>query len=58
MGFPMAKNLHAGLGPENTLLISDVNTEAINRFKRETEGKALVEVVGNGFEAIKAAVSI
>ncbi|KAK3388032.1 hypothetical protein B0H63DRAFT_448814 [Podospora didyma] len=38
MGYPMAKNLRAGLGPEKVLLICDVNHEAITRFKIETEG--------------------
>jgi len=56
MGYPMAKNLRAGLGPEKTLLICDVNTNALDLFKAETEGKGPVEVVKNGFEAVKAAV--
>lgn len=58
MGYPMAKNLRVGLGPETTLLICDVNTEAIARFQKETEGQGPVSVVTNGFEAVKAAVSI
>jgi 3-hydroxyisobutyrate/3-hydroxypropionate dehydrogenase len=56
MGYPMAKNLRAGLGPDKTLLICDVNAEALDRFKAETEGKGPVEIVINGFEAAKAAV--
>lgn len=56
MGYPMAKNLRAGLGPDKTLLICDVNDEALSRFKQETEGQGPVEVISNGFEATKAAV--
>ena len=56
MGYPMAKNLRAGLDPEKTLLICDVNKEALDRFKSETQGQGPVEVVSNGFEATKAAV--
>jgi 3-hydroxyisobutyrate/3-hydroxypropionate dehydrogenase len=56
MGYPMAKNLRSGLGPEKTLLICDVNTEAIDKFQKEVEGKGPVRVVKNGFEAAKAAV--
>ena len=56
MGYPMAKNLRAGLGPEKTLLICDVSTEALDRFKKETAGGPPVEEVSNGFEAAKRAV--
>ncbi|KAK4185878.1 putative 3-hydroxyisobutyrate dehydrogenase protein [Podospora australis] len=57
MGYPMAKSLRAGLGPEKTLLICDVNTEALKRFKAETSaaGHGPVEVIENGYEAVKAA---
>ncbi|KAK3985751.1 NAD binding domain of 6-phosphogluconate dehydrogenase-domain-containing protein [Cladorrhinum sp. PSN332] len=55
MGYPMAKNLRAGLGPDRTLLICDVNTEALERFKAETQGQGPVEIVANGHEAAKAA---
>lgn len=56
MGYPMALNLHAGLGLDKTLLICDTNLEALDRFKAEARGKATVKVVPNGFEAAKAAV--
>ena len=56
MGYPMAKNLRAGLSPDKTLLIYDVNKEAISRFQAETAGKGPVKVVENGIEAVKAAV--
>lgn len=57
MGYPMAKNLRAGLEPTKTLLICDVSKEALDRFQAETVGKGPVEIVKNGFEAAKAAVS-
>ncbi|KAK4230307.1 NAD binding domain of 6-phosphogluconate dehydrogenase-domain-containing protein [Podospora fimiseda] len=56
MGYPMAKNLRAGLGPDKTLLICDVNTEALERFIAETpKDQGPVEIVTNGHEAAKAA---
>lgn len=57
MGYPMAKNLRQGLDSTKTLLICDVSKEAISRFQTETAGKGPVEIVENGFEAAKAAVS-
>ena len=57
MGYPMAKNLRKGLGKDKTLLICDVSKDLINRFIQETQGEGPVEVVSNGFEAAKAAVS-
>lgn len=57
MGYPMAKNLREGLDAAKTLLICDVSKEALNRFQAETVGKGHVEVVQNGFDAAKAAVS-
>lgn len=56
MGYPMAKNLRAGLGKDKTMLICDVSKEALDRFVQETEGQGPVQVVSNGFEAAKAAV--
>jgi 3-hydroxyisobutyrate dehydrogenase len=56
MGYPMANNLRAGLGPEKTLLICDVNSNALDRFKTETEGQGPVGVVSSGYEAARAAV--
>ncbi|KAI0535160.1 hypothetical protein GGR58DRAFT_515584 [Xylaria digitata] len=58
MGYPMAKNLLSGLGPEKTLLICDVNMEALLRFLEEAHGQATVQLIGNGFEAIKAADTV
>lgn len=57
MGYPMAKNLRSGLDATKTLLICDVSKEALERFQAETKGKGPVEVVENGFEAARAAVS-
>jgi 3-hydroxyisobutyrate dehydrogenase len=58
MGYPMAKNLRAGLGHEKLLLVCDVNSEALERFKTETQDMGPVEFVKNGFEAVERAVSI
>ncbi|KAI1084515.1 NAD binding domain of 6-phosphogluconate dehydrogenase-domain-containing protein [Whalleya microplaca] len=58
MGYPMAKNLLAGLSPGKTLLICDVNTEALDRFIKETVGKGTVKVTSSGFEAAKAADTV
>jgi hypothetical protein len=57
MGYPMAVNLRNGLSPEYTLLVCDVNKEAISKFQKQVAGKGPVEVISNGFEAAKAAVS-
>lgn len=56
MGYPMAKNLRKGLGSGHTLLICDVNENAIARFQEETAGQGPVRVVANGFEAVQGAV--
>ncbi|KAI1420047.1 6-phosphogluconate dehydrogenase [Xylaria sp. FL1777] len=58
MGYPMAKNLLSGLGPEKTLLICDVNAEALDRFMKEAHGQANVEFISNGFQATKVADTI
>jgi 3-hydroxyisobutyrate/3-hydroxypropionate dehydrogenase len=57
MGYPMAVNLRNGLSPEYTLLVCDVNKEAISKFQKQVEGKGPVKVISNGFEAANAAVS-
>lgn len=58
MGYPMAVNLRKGLSSEYTLLICDVNKEALAKFQKEMEGKGPIEVVENGLEAIKKAVRL
>ncbi|KAI5926252.1 NAD binding domain of 6-phosphogluconate dehydrogenase-domain-containing protein [Camillea tinctor] len=58
MGYPMAKNLLAGLGSEKTLLICDVSSDAIYRFQKEATGKATIKTVKNGFEAAQAANTV
>ncbi|KAL6362959.1 hypothetical protein LRP88_02359 [Fusarium phalaenopsidis] len=58
MGYPMALNLHAGLGSDKTLLICDTNLEALDRFEAEARGKATIKIVSNGFEAAKAANTV
>ena len=57
MGYPMALNLRKGLGKEYTLLLCDVVPSAISKFQVDAEGLGPVQVVENGFEAVKAAVS-
>jgi hypothetical protein len=57
MGYPMAVNLRNGLSSEYTLLVCDVNKEAISKFQKQVAGKGPVEIISNGFEAAKAAVS-
>jgi 3-hydroxyisobutyrate dehydrogenase len=57
MGYPMAVNLRNGLSSDYKLLICDVNKEAISKFQKQVEGKGPVEVISNGHEAAKAAVS-
>jgi len=56
MGYPMAKNLRAGLDRETTLLICDVNSEALARFRKEMIAEGPVEIISNGYEAATAAV--
>lgn len=56
MGYGMAVNLRSKLDDTWTMYICDVNSQALERFREETQGYGLVEVVQNGFEAIKAAV--
>ncbi|KAK4678937.1 hypothetical protein QC764_001090 [Podospora pseudoanserina] len=58
MGYSMARNLRAGLGFDKTLLICDVNTDALERFMAEVSvsGRGPVRIVQNGFEAAKQAV--
>ncbi len=52
----MAVNLRNGLSPDFTLLVADVNKDAISRFQKQAERKGAVEVVSNRSEAAKAAV--
>lgn len=56
MGYGMAVNLRSKLDNDWTFLICDVDSQAIERFKSEMQGQGPVEVVKNGFEAVKAAV--
>lgn len=55
MGYPMAVNLRKGLSSEYTLLICDVNKDAIAKFQKEMGGQGPIEVVENGSEAVKRA---
>ncbi|KAK3688063.1 6-phosphogluconate dehydrogenase [Podospora appendiculata] len=58
MGYPMAKNLRKGLDTNTTLLICDVNTDALERFVAETAGQGPVRVVPNGYTAAQAADTV
>ena len=56
MGYPMARNLRAGLDKGRKLIVCDVSKEAIDKFQKETEGQGPVEVASNGAECVKTAV--
>ncbi|KAK3324320.1 3-hydroxyisobutyrate dehydrogenase-like protein [Cercophora scortea] len=58
MGYPMAKNLRKGLDKSTTLLICDINADALERFITETADQGPVRVVPNGYEAAQAADTI
>lgn len=58
MGYPMAVNLRKGLSSEYTLLICDVNKDAIAKFQKEMKGQGPIEVVENGSQAVKRAVRL
>ncbi|KAK0109371.1 hypothetical protein ONS96_003186 [Cadophora gregata f. sp. sojae] len=53
MGYPMAVNLRNGLSPDYTLLICDVNKDALSRFQKQTEGKGPVGIIETGKEAVE-----
>ena len=50
----MAVNLRSRLSPGYTLLVADVNQDAISRFQKQVERESPVAVESNGFEAAKA----
>lgn len=54
----MAVNLRSKLDPEYTLLMCDVSEGVIEKFQRQMNGEGPVEVVQNGFEAVKRAVGL
>ncbi|KAK3936747.1 hypothetical protein QBC46DRAFT_366678 [Diplogelasinospora grovesii] len=57
MGFPMAKNLRAGLDPSKLFLIRDVNTDALSRFiGTDTQMKnGPISIVDNTHDAAELA---
>jgi len=57
MGYGMARNIREKVGKETTLIVCDLNQEAIDRFKTESSDHGPIEIVKNGFEAIQKAVS-
>ncbi|EXJ93311.1 hypothetical protein A1O1_01703 [Capronia coronata CBS 617.96] len=58
MGYPMAASLRSKTPSSCTLLICDVSQDALSIFRAETAGKAPVEVVSNGFEAVRRANTV
>lgn len=58
MGYPMARNLRKGLDDSHKFLICDVSSEALDKFQKETEGQGPVEVVKNGYEAVRQADTV
>lgn len=57
MGYGMARNLRSKIDKDTTLVVCDVNPEAIDKFKSEMSDHGPIEVAKNGFEAVQKAVS-
>ncbi|GME24475.1 3-hydroxyisobutyrate dehydrogenase [Neofusicoccum parvum] len=57
MGYPMAKNLRAKLPKEDTLVIHDINTAALSKFKQES-GPQSVHVAENVREVAEKSETI
>jgi len=57
MGYGMARNMREKVGKETTLVVCDLNQEAIDKFIAESSEHGPIEIVKNGFEAIQKAVS-
>lgn len=55
MGYPMALNLSKGLHKSHTLFICDVVPDALQRFRADTADLGPVQVVENGFKAVRRA---
>jgi 3-hydroxyisobutyrate dehydrogenase len=58
MGYPMALNLRKGLHNTHSLLVCDVSSDALSRFQKDAEGQGPVEIVKNGYEAVKRADTV
>ncbi|KAK0668090.1 NAD binding domain of 6-phosphogluconate dehydrogenase-domain-containing protein [Cercophora samala] len=61
MGYPMAKNLRAGLGSDKSLPMCDVNSDAVERFMAEVSNLGrgtAVRTVQTGFDAAQQADTI
>ncbi len=56
MGYGMAVNLRTKVNRDITLVVCDVNQEAVDRFRAEVTDHGPIEVARNGFEAIQKAV--
>ena len=57
MGYPMVVNLRAKIGRETTILVCDVNQDALKKFEAEEAKHGPVGIVKSGFEAAQRAVS-
>ena len=57
MGFPMAVNLRSKIDKSTKIIICDVSPEQIEKYKSTIRGQGEVDVVANGAEAARQAVS-
>lgn len=57
MGYPMAVNLRTRIDPSYKILICDISKDAISKYQAQVQGKGAIDVVENGFEAVRVAVS-
>ncbi|EME84955.1 uncharacterized protein MYCFIDRAFT_83007 [Pseudocercospora fijiensis CIRAD86] len=55
MGYPMAMNLRKKIDADRTLIVCDVNQDAVKRFQEQTKGLGPVKVVGTAYEALQEA---
>lgn len=58
MGYSMAVNLRSKLPASWTVLICDVSTAAIEKFKTQMAGKGPVDVVTTGYDAVQRANTV
>ncbi|KXS94526.1 hypothetical protein AC578_4145 [Pseudocercospora eumusae] len=55
MGYPMAMNLRKKIASDRTLLVCDINQDAIKRFQDQTKSLGPVKVVDTAYEAFQQA---
>lgn len=56
MGYGMAVNLRTKMDPSWSLLISDVNKAALEKFQSQLKSQGSISIVENGAEAASKAV--